>query len=85
MRRVPTSALPGGVVPPAEMLSYLQWCASRGLAPFGIAGDVVSLRSAFAQWEVWEAQRGIWAAAHGCEADDLDMTDEGGAPFDPDL
>jgi hypothetical protein len=85
MRRLRTFP-DGGAVPPPELLNYIVWCASRGLAPFGIADDMASLRAAYAQWEAWEAEREMWAAAHGCKGDDLDMHDEGeGAPFNPDI
>jgi hypothetical protein len=74
----------GGAVPPPELLNYVGWCASRGLAPFAIADDRASLRAASAQWEAWEAEREVWAAAHGCVADDLPMDGDESAPFDPD-
>jgi hypothetical protein len=76
---------PRPVEAPDELVSYEVWCEARGLAPFGVGGDVVSLRAAWAQWEAWEAARDVWAAAHGCEADDVDMVDEGGGPFNPDI
>lgn len=79
--------LPADVWPPDELTCYEVWCANRGLAPLGVADDVVSLRAASAQWVQWEAEREVWAAAHGRGAGDavLDMVDEDeGAPFDPD-
>jgi hypothetical protein len=69
-------------VPPVGLLDYRVWCTGRGLAPFGVAGDAVSLRAAYAQWVTWEEQRREWAAAHGVDEGGLDMV--GPAPFDPD-
>ena len=68
--------------PPAELLDYRTWCRSRGLAPFGNPKDLVSMRAAVAQWEVWERLRCEWAAAHG--VDECDLGGTGSAPFDPD-
>jgi hypothetical protein len=70
-------------VPPAELVDYKRWCADRGLTPFGIGGDVVSLRVAYGQFVAWEEQRREWAVAHGIDEGDLEMV--GPAPFDPDL
>jgi hypothetical protein len=73
----------GAVVPPAELIDYRRWCAGRGLVPFGVGGDAVSLRRAAAQWEAWGEQRREWAQARGIDEGDLEMV--GPAPFDPDL
>jgi hypothetical protein len=70
-------------VPPLDVTSYVAWCRSRGLVPFGIPADVVSLRAAYAQWVVWEEQRTAWAEANGVDEGDLDM--DRSAPFDPDI
>jgi len=52
----------GVAVPPAELVDYRRWCASRGVAPFGVPDDPVSMRAAVAQWAVWEQLRREWAA-----------------------
>jgi hypothetical protein len=54
-------------VPPVELVDYKRWCADRGLTPFGVGGDPVSLRAADAQWVTWAEQRREWAAAHGVD------------------
>jgi hypothetical protein len=71
-------------VPPPELIDYRLWCADRGLAPFGVPGDPVSMRVAASQWYAWERERAEWAAARGMVEMDL-PTSGCGAPFDPDL
>jgi hypothetical protein len=70
--------------PPAELVDYKRWCCGRGLAPFGVGGDVVSLRAAYAQWVDWEEQRREWTITHGVDEDDPVLDWHGSAPWDPD-
>jgi hypothetical protein len=72
-------------VPPVGLLDYRVWCAGRGLRPFGVGGDPVSLRAAYAQWVIWEEQRCEWATTHGVDEDDPVLDWHGSAPWDPDL
>jgi hypothetical protein len=81
-RRVEES---GVSVPPPGLVDYKRWCADRGLTPFGVGGDVVSLRAAYAQWVIWEEQRREWAAARGVDEDAPVLDWHGSAPFDPDV
>jgi hypothetical protein len=70
--------------PPAELLDYRAWCRGRGLAPFGHTADLVSMRAAVVQWDVWEEQRREWAVAHGVDEGDPVLDWHGSAPFDVD-
>jgi hypothetical protein len=72
-------------VPPLEMTSYEAWCAGRGLAPFGVGGDVVSLRAAHTRWRMWCDEREAWAEAHDISEDDPVLDWHGSTPFDPDI
>ena len=55
----------GVVVPPAELVDYGRWCADRGVAPYGVPGDPLSMRAAVAGWDVWSQLRREWVTANG--------------------
>ena len=68
-------------VPPAELTDYRLWARSRGLEPYGVPDDLVSMRAPVARWKAWERERAQWAEAHGM--DEMDLPTSGcGAPFD---
>ena len=73
-----------GGSPPLEVTDYRAWCADRGVRPFGNPDDLESMRTAVAQWDVWEQLRREWADRHGIDEDDLDLVD-GGQPWNEDL